>query len=103
MNSNTTTMRPEATKHRLGSDRFGALSRASESPTSANLRNRLLQETLDGQPGELLANLLRLAAVEAEAQAWLTSFPLLLFPTLFEEKARDAQNYVARQQRLRPR
>jgi hypothetical protein len=67
----------------------------------ANLRNRLLEAALTHAPGEPMARLVRLAAVEAEAQAWLTSFPLLLFPALFEEKARDAWSYIARQRRLR--
>jgi hypothetical protein len=43
-----------------------------------------------------------LAAVEAEARAWLTSFPLLLFPTLLEEKISEAKSYIVRQQRVRP-
>jgi hypothetical protein len=69
----------------------------------ADLRNRLLQEALNRAPGDPLARLLRLAAVEAEAQAWLTSFRLLLFPILFEEKVGEARSYVTRQRQLRPR
>jgi hypothetical protein len=70
--------------------------------TLAHLKNRLLRETLEGAPGEPLGSLLRLTATEAEAQAWLTSFPLLLFPVLFEEKAEQVRRYAARQSRLRP-
>ncbi len=64
-------------------------------------KDRLLREALNHDRGELWARLMRLAAMEAEAQAWLTCFPLLFFPGLFEEKARTAQCYVARQKRLR--
>jgi hypothetical protein len=69
----------------------------------AHLKNRLLRETLEKSPAEPLANILRLAATEAEAQAWLTSFPLLTFPVLFEEKAWEVRSYLARQERLRAR
>jgi hypothetical protein len=67
----------------------------------AHLKNRLLRETLAAGPDEPLASILRLAASEAEAQAWLTSFPLLPFPVLFEEKEREVRNYFARQERRR--
>ncbi len=76
------------------------LSRTTESLALSELRSRLLQEALGTTPGHPLGNLLRLAAGEAEAQAWLTPFPLLLFPELFEEKARQARCYVARQRRF---
>jgi hypothetical protein len=69
--------------------------------TLAQLKSRLLRETLAAGPGEPLASFLRLAATEAEAQAWLSSFPLLTFPVLFEEKAREVRTYFARQERLR--
>jgi len=75
--------------------------REAENLALAELKDRLLREALNHDAGEPLARLVRLAAVEAEAQAWLTSFPLLFFPGLFEEKARTAQSYVARQERLR--
>jgi hypothetical protein len=68
----------------------------------ADLKNRLLEEALSRAPEEPLSKLVRLAAVEAEARAWLTSFPLLLFPTLLEEKISEARRYVVRQQRLWP-
>jgi len=68
--------------------------------TLAQLKNRLLRETLEARPAEPLASLLRLTAAEAEAQAWLSSFPLLTFPGLFEEKAEQVRRYVARQSRL---
>ncbi len=69
--------------------------------TLAHLKNRLLRETLEAAPSETSAKILRLAATEAEAQAWLTRFPLLTFPLLFEEKEREVRSYFARQARLR--
>lgn len=73
----------------------------SGTATLAHLKNRLLRETLEAAPGEPLASLLRLTATEAEAQAWLSSYPLLTFPLLFEEKAEQVRRYAARQSRLR--
>lgn len=101
MNTNTTTACPESAKPRLRAERLGTLSRTSESPRLANLKSRLLKEALKDGRGQTPAQLLRLAAIEAEAQAWLTSFPLLLFPALFEEKVRDVRTYLDRQQQLR--
>lgn len=43
---------------------------------------------------------LELAVNEAEALAWETGFPQLVFPTLAVEKARAAAGWHARQQRL---
>ena len=67
----------------------------------AQLKSRLLRDTLAHEPDEPLASILALAATEAEAQAWLTSYPLLTFPMLFEEKAEEVRKYLARQNRLR--
>ena len=71
-------------------------------PALSELRVRLLQEALARPADPELSNLVRLVAAEAEAQAWLTSFPLLVFPALFEEKTQHVRSYVARQRRLRP-
>ena len=46
-------------------------------------------------------HLLELALNEAEAMAWQTGYPQLLFPTLAAEKARDVAHWHERQQRLR--
>src|SRR2546426_443798 len=45
--------------------------------------------------------LLRLALNEAEALAWQTDYPHLLFPVLAQEKVQSAANWEARQQILR--
>ena len=48
------------------------------------------------------ANVLRLAVNEAEALAWQTDYPHLLFPTLASEKAQTTARWHARQRALRP-
>lgn len=45
--------------------------------------------------------MLRLAMNEAEALAWETDYPELLFPTLAEEKAQEVTSWEARQRELR--
>lgn len=64
------------------------------------LKNRLLARQLETteQPG--LNAPLRRAANEAAALAWVTFYPLLVFPELFEEKARAAARQAARQARI---
>ena len=44
--------------------------------------------------------LLRLAVVEADALAWQTDYPHLLFPVLATEKIQNAANWKRRQQVL---
>jgi hypothetical protein len=46
---------------------------------------------------------LRRAANEAAAIAWMTPFPLLFFPALFEEKTAAARRQAAQQQKVRAR
>src|SRR6266568_6009450 len=60
------------------------------------LRNRLLLERLDEVLGPRLNSQLRLAANEAAALACLTPYPLLVFPSLFEEKAEAALLHAER-------
>lgn len=45
-------------------------------------------------------HLLRLALIEAEALAWQTGFPQLVFPTLATEKARAVADWHARQRSM---
>lgn len=77
-------------------------------------RNRLEAE-LEALKEKLLANelarnatleinvRLRRAANEAVALVWLTPYPLLLLPALFEEKARAARRAAGRQALIRER
>lgn len=54
------------------------------------LKNRLLAEQLRDPAKAVRNSSLRRAANEAEALAWVTPYPLLVFPVLFEEKARGS-------------
>ena len=64
------------------------------------LKNRLLDEHLaDNDRPELTAPLRR-AANEAAALAWVTRYPLLVFPALFEEKTTLAVRQARRQARI---
>ena len=65
------------------------------------LRGRLLQPLLATTDNPVLLAALRRAAAEAESLAWLTPCPLLVLPTLIEEKAREARFYARRQAGLR--
>jgi len=65
------------------------------------LRGRLLRPLLAGTNNPVLQAGLRRAASEAESLAWLTPFPLLVLPVLFEEKVRKARHYAIRQAELR--
>ena len=65
-----------------------------------DLKAQLLKESLAG-PWETRRNSqLRRAANEAAALAWLTQYPLLVFPVLFEEKAATAVHQTERQARI---
>ena len=46
---------------------------------------------------------LRRAANEAAALAWVTPYPTLVFPALFDEKAETALRQVEKQERIRER
>jgi len=67
------------------------------------LKERLLAKEL-ARTTSLAANvLLRRAANEAVSLVWLLPYPLLLLPTLFTEKAKDARRHVGRQALIRER
>ena len=67
------------------------------------LKNRLLAREL-ARTTTLEQNVgLRRAANEAAALVWLTAYPLLLLPVLFEEKARAARIKTERQALVRER
>lgn len=67
------------------------------------LKNRLLHAALDGVSSPLLAAPIRRAANEAAALAWLEAHPLLVFPSLFEEKVKAARRRAHRQQLIQAR
>lgn len=67
------------------------------------LKQRLLTDRLERSQTLKHRARLRGAADDAAALAWVTAFPLLLFPVLFEEKARAALLQAQRQDRVRER
>lgn len=93
---------PPLRAHYRDTDHSGVAALNADPSALFTLKNQLLREALDGATGTF-AGILRLAAAEAEAQAWLSSYPLLTFPALFEEKVAEVRTYAARQQRLRSR
>jgi hypothetical protein len=77
--------------------------RATQETELERLKDRLLQERLARVNETELNVRLRRAANEAAALAWVTSFPLLVFPTLFEELAHTALLQAGQQAYVRKR
>jgi hypothetical protein len=77
--------------------------RATQETHLERLKNRLLRDALEELNNPALNGAVRRAANEAAALAWVTPFPLLTFPTLFEEKTAIAVLQVARQVSVRKR
>jgi hypothetical protein len=67
------------------------------------LKVRLVAERLAGRWASPLAYQVQRAANEAAALAWVTRYPLLFFPALFEEKAEAALLHAERQDQIRQR
>jgi hypothetical protein len=65
------------------------------------LKERLLARELQTADGLEVIVRLRRAANDAAALAWLTPYPLLLLPSLFEEMAWEARRKAGRQARIR--
>jgi hypothetical protein len=65
------------------------------------LKRRLLRSLLDENAGPEQNVTLRRAANDAASLAWLTPYPLLVFPALLEEKAERARVQIRRQARIR--
>jgi hypothetical protein len=77
--------------------------RATETTALEELKKQLLRQWLE-QATETGQNiLLRRAANDAAALAWLTQYPLLVFPTLLDEKVRAAFLQHKRQAGVRRR
>jgi hypothetical protein len=77
--------------------------RAAQTSALDDLKEKLLRGLLAAVTDPEQNALLRRAANEAAAFVWLEPFPLLLFPTLLEEKARAALRQRRRQLRVRRR
>lgn len=67
------------------------------------LKGRLLSERLEEIWEPAFISQVRRAANEAAALAWVTPYPLLVFPVLFEEKADFAIEVAKRQDQVRRR
>jgi hypothetical protein len=94
--------------------RFGPETRFEARPAPAPFRavldteferlaERLLRKRLEAGLRPALSVRVRRAANEAAALAWLTPYPLLVFPTLFDEKVAEARTRAARQDEIRER
>jgi hypothetical protein len=77
--------------------------RARETTGLEQLKARLLRQLLDRTADPEENTLLRRAANDAAALAWATNYPVLLFPGLLEEKAREALLQRRRQEQVRLR
>lgn len=75
--------------------------RATEPTQLERLKERLLQELLAETADDLALNpAYRRAANDALSLAWVTPFPLLFLPVLFQEKAVEARRRAERQRTL---
>jgi len=77
--------------------------RAHEADPLERLKRRLLDLHLEGVWDAETNCRLRRAANEAAALAWVTPYPLLVFPVLFEEQAAAAATRAQRQAQVRLR
>ena len=71
--------------------------RADQQARLAGLKDQILSERLDGVFDVVTEDHFRHAANEAAALAWISPYPLLVFPALFEEKASEAEFRLERQ------
>jgi|SRR4030095_4920036 hypothetical protein len=77
--------------------------RATEPTEFERLKDRLLREQLLTETRAEFLTLLRQAANEAAAVAWMAPYPLLVLPELFREKAAAALRYGTKQASLHRR
>ena len=77
--------------------------RAWQEAELERLKVRLLAEQLETRWDPQSEAQLRRAANEAAALAWVTRYPLLVFPALFEEKAEASLLRAERQEQVRQR
>lgn len=77
--------------------------RAAHESEFEHLKNGLLRQRLEALWKPELSVPVRRAANEAAALAWVTPYPLLVFPVLFEEKAAEALRAEFRQLQIRQR
>lgn len=78
----------------------GVVSREREKLQFQRLQDRLLQEAGAGTQHTAVQRNLKRAAIEAAAIAWTTPFPLLVWPTLFLERAEAIRFQTERQEEI---
>ena len=66
-----------------------------------SLKDRLMEKLVAEAPANTPHERLRHAVSEAATLAWMTSFPLLVLPTLVEEKVEAARLKAGRQEHIR--
>jgi len=69
----------------------------------AGLQETLVNDTLGETETLALHTPVKQAANEAAGLAWTTAFPLLVFPTLFQEKVDIARKQQGRAERIKAR
>ena len=77
--------------------------RATQETELERLKNKLLLRLLNDLNEPAVNAYVRRAANEAAALAWVTPYPLLTFPGLFDEKVETALLYTERQASVRER
>src|ERR1035438_2585286 len=77
--------------------------RARQEAELERLKVQLLDARLEGRFDSQFASRLQRAANEAASLAWVTRYPLLVFPALFEEIAETALLRAERQEQVRQR
>jgi hypothetical protein len=77
--------------------------RAKQDAALERLKKQLLEERRGEAWDSRLRSALRRAANDAAALAWVTPYPLLVFPALFDEKAAAAVHQAQRQNHVRAR
>jgi hypothetical protein len=77
--------------------------RAKQDAELERLKHKLLEERRQEAWDSRARGALRRAANDAAALAWVTAYPLLVFPILFEEKAEAALCQTQRQNLVRAR
>ena len=80
-----------------------AVLRADRETDLDRLKEELLVQFLEDRTNRGFNAYVRRAADDAAALAWVTPYPLLVFPGLFEEKAEAALQQIERQESVRRR
>ncbi len=77
--------------------------RGTQETELEQFKNRLLRDALNETTDAELYAPLRRAAAEAVTAAWMTPFPVLFLPVLFEEKIGAARRQFAKAKNIRDR